>query len=89
MQHYSIGAVSKLTNIPAHTLRKWESRHGIANPLRSPTGRRVYTDEQVERLKLIKHLVAAGHALAHLAALDDSALSDLAKQHTEPENVLT
>ena len=85
MQHYSIGAVSKLTNIPAHTLRKWESRHGIATPLRSPTGRRVYTDEHVARLKLIKRLVGAGHALAHLAALDDAALSDLAKQHTEPE----
>lgn len=85
MQHYSIGAVAKLTNIPAHTLRKWESRHGIAAPLRSPTGRRVYTDEHVETLKLIKKLVGAGHALGHLAALDDAALRELANQHAEPE----
>ena len=85
MQHYSIGAVAKLTNIPAHTLRKWESRHGIAAPLRSPTGRRVYTDEHVETLKLIKTLVGSGHALAHLAALDHAALQDLATQHAKPE----
>ena len=85
MQQYSIGAVSKLTNIPAHTLRKWESRHGIATPLRSETGRRVYTDEHVEHLKLIKRLIAAGHALGHLADLDDAALRDLVQQLREPQ----
>jgi DNA-binding transcriptional MerR regulator len=85
MQQYSIGAVSKLTNIPAHTLRKWESRHGIATPLRSQTGRRVYTDEHVETLKLIKRLMASGHSLAHLAQLDDVALRDLADQFVQPD----
>lgn len=84
-QHYSIGAVAKLTNIPAHTLRKWESRHGIATPLRSATGRRVYTDNHVETLKLIKRLMRDGHSLAHLAGLPDATLRDLAAQHVEPE----
>ena len=69
MQQLSIGAVAQLTQIPAHTLRKWESRHGIATPLRSDTGRRIYTQEHVEQLQLIKALVGRGHALAHLAEL--------------------
>ena len=81
MQHLSIGAVSKLTQIPAHTLRKWESRHGIATPTRTPTGRRVYTQQHVEELKLIKHLVASGHALTHLKNLDLDQLRDLAGMH--------
>ncbi len=81
MQHLSIGAVAKLTAIPAHTLRKWESRHGIAQPTRSPTGRRVYTHEQVDQLKLIKHLVANGHALSHLKALTHEELQQLAGLH--------
>ncbi|MEQ8693085.1 MAG: MerR family transcriptional regulator [Pseudomonadales bacterium] len=85
MQHYSIGAVSKLTDIPAHTLRKWESRHGIATPLRSESGRRVYTEEHVETLKLIKRLMTAGHALAHLAALDLNQLRELINKHNEPQ----
>ena len=85
MQHYSIGAVARLTDIPAHTLRKWESRHGIATPLRSPTGRRVYTDDHVVTLKLIKHLMASGHALGHLAELGSASLRELADQHLEPE----
>lgn len=85
MTQYSIGAVSKLTGVPAHTLRKWESRHGIAAPLRSSTGRRVYTEAHVNTLKTIKHLIGAGHALGHLAELDDEGLQELASQHAKPE----
>jgi DNA-binding transcriptional MerR regulator len=84
MQQLSIGAVAQLTQIPAHTLRKWESRHGIAVPLRSDTGRRIYTQEHVEQLQLIKTLVSQGHALAHLAALDAEQLRELAGLHEQP-----
>lgn len=83
MQHLSIGAVSKLTQIPAHTLRKWESRHGIAIPERTASGRRVYTQEMVEQLKLIKYLVANGHALSDLKGLNLAQLTDLAGMHEE------
>ena len=86
-QQLSIGAVAQLTQIPAHTLRKWESRHGIAVPIRSETGRRVYTQEHVEQLRLIKALVADGHSLAHLAGRDIEALRELAGMHqiTQPK----
>lgn len=80
MQHYSIGAVTKLTQIPAHTLRKWESRHRIAVPLRSPSGRRIYTEAHIETLRLVKQLVANGHALPHLAKLDVDELRQLAAE---------
>ena len=83
MQQMSIGAVARLTQIPPHTLRKWESRHGIAVPVRSETGRRVYTEEHVEQLRLVKQLVASGHSLAHLAGLDLEALQALAGMHTD------
>ena len=86
-QLLSIGAVAQLTQIPAHTLRKWESRHGIAVPIRSETGRRVYTQEHVEQLRLIKALVADGHSLAHLAGKDIESLRELAGMHqiTQPK----
>ncbi len=91
MQQLSIGAVAQLTQIPAHTLRKWESRHGIAIPSRTDTGRRVYTQAQVEQLKLIKSLISEGHALAHLAQLDNDALRQLAMQHdhTQPRTTIS
>ena len=84
MQQLSIGAVAELTQIPAHTLRKWKTRHGIAVPLRSDTGRRIYTHEHVEQLRLIRALVDRGHALSHLASLDIDALRELGSLHQEP-----
>lgn len=85
MQQLSIGAVARLTGIPAHTLRKWESRHGIAVPIRSATGRRVYTAEHVETLNLVKMLVERRHALGQLASLSTDELKDLAELHEEPQ----
>lgn len=85
MQQLSIGAVAQLTQIPAHTLRKWESRHGIAVPIRSDTGRRIYTQAHVEQLQLIKTLVGRGHALAHLAELNTEELRQLAGLHEQPQ----
>ena len=84
MQHLSIGAVVKLTGVPAHTLRKWESRHDLAVPVRTETGRRVYTEEHIEQIRLIKMLVDQRHALGQLTGLSTEALRDMANLHTEP-----
>ena len=83
MQQLSIGAVARITGVPAHTLRKWESRHGIARPDRTDTGRRVYSEAQIEQIKLVKQLVAERHALDTLAGLELEELSSLLAQHDE------
>ena len=58
MERLTIGAVANLTGVPTHTLRKWESRHSIVTPNRSESGRRFYTNEHVQRLLLVKRLMA-------------------------------
>ncbi|GIS18668.1 MAG: hypothetical protein CM15mP120_05840 [Pseudomonadota bacterium] len=60
MDRLTIGAVSRLTGIPTHTLRKWESRHNIVEPKRSDSGRRFYNDQHVERLGMVKRLMSEG-----------------------------
>ena len=75
----SIGAVTKATGISTHTLRKWESRYGVIEPLRTPTGRRVYSQAQVERLVLLRDLVARGHQIGRLSTLSDEELQALAR----------
>jgi DNA-binding transcriptional MerR regulator len=75
----SIGAVTKATGISTHTLRKWESRYGVIEPLRTPTGRRAYTQAQVERLILLRDLVASGHQIGRLSALSDDELEALGR----------
>jgi len=66
---YRIGAVSRLTGVPADTLRVWERRYQVAKPMRSASGSRLYAAEDVARLGLIKRLVERGDAISRVAPL--------------------
>ena len=77
----SIGAVANLTGVPQHTLRKWESRHGIGIPDRTSTGRRVYSQDAVEQLRLVKSLLSKGHSLAHLTERPVAELKEIEREH--------
>jgi MerR family transcriptional regulator, light-induced transcriptional regulator len=66
---YRIGAVSRLTGVPADTLRVWERRYAVVTPLRSGAGTRLYGAEDVGRLTLIKRLVERGDAISSVASL--------------------
>lgn len=66
---YRIGAVSRLTSIPADTLRVWERRYRVVEPFRSDSGTRLYGPEDVGRLTLIKRLVDRGDAISSVANL--------------------
>jgi len=67
--NYRIGAVSRLTGIPPDTLRVWERRYDLVKPLRSEGGGRLYSQEDVTRLSVIKRLVDSGHAIGTIAEL--------------------
>ncbi len=73
---YRIGAVAQLTGLPANTIRTWERRHQAVQPHRSPGGGRLYADEDVERLQLLKALVSRGDAISSVAGLSTSVLQD-------------
>ncbi len=68
-QTYKIGAVSKMTGIPAETLRIWERRYRVVEPDRTPAGGRLYSQRDISRLALIKRLVDAGDTISSVAAL--------------------
>jgi DNA-binding transcriptional MerR regulator len=50
---YSIGAVSTMVGVPQATLRTWEARYGGISPERTGSGHRLYTREQVARLRFV------------------------------------
>jgi DNA-binding transcriptional MerR regulator len=71
---YKIGAVSKLTGITPDTLRIWERRYAAVTPLRSAGGGRLYTSEDIARLKLIRCLVDQGDSIGVVAGLSHDEL---------------
>ena len=56
-----IAAVERDTGIGKETLRVWERRYGFPTPRRDASGERLYPPEQVQRLRLVKRLLDAGH----------------------------
>lgn len=66
---WSIAAVARATGISQHTLRAWERRFAFPVPHRLPSGHRRFTNEQVERLKLIKRALTLGHRASAVVPL--------------------
>lgn len=67
--YFEIGAVAKITGLSPNTLRTWERRNFIQAGLRSPTGRRRYSQEQVEQLALMKRLTNMGDSISSISKL--------------------
>jgi MerR family transcriptional regulator, light-induced transcriptional regulator len=57
----SIAAVERETGLSKDTLRVWERRYGFPVPLRDALGERAYPADQVEKLRVVKRLLDAGH----------------------------
>ena len=75
-----IAAVERDTGISKDTLRIWERRYGFPQPSRDAQGERVYPPEQVQRLRLLKRLLDAGHRPGRIVAASESSLQDLLGQ---------
>lgn len=56
-RYYRIREVSEMLDIPASTLRFWESQFAHLKPRRNAGGTRFYTPKDVEDLKVIKYMV--------------------------------
>jgi DNA-binding transcriptional MerR regulator len=57
---YSIGAVGRMLGVPPGRLRTWEERYGIVTAERSDGGHRLYSRDQVERLRFVARQVEQG-----------------------------
>ncbi|ACT04728.1 MerR family transcriptional regulator [Paenibacillus sp. JDR-2] len=58
---YSIRKVSQLVGIPAVTIRAWENRYQITEPVRSAGGHRLYRDADIDTLRWIKQQMDSCH----------------------------
>jgi DNA-binding transcriptional MerR regulator len=55
-----IGDVARETGLSKDTLRVWERRYGFPTPARNANQERVYSDEQIKRLRVIRRLLDSG-----------------------------
>lgn len=73
----SIAEVERETGLGKDTLRVWERRYGFPVPQRDRLGERAYPEDQLQRLRLIKRLLDAGHRPGKVVPLGLAQLQDL------------
>jgi DNA-binding transcriptional MerR regulator/methylmalonyl-CoA mutase cobalamin-binding subunit len=77
---YPIRYVAQRTNLTPHVIRAWEKRYQAVVPHRSPKNRRLYSEDDVQRLQLLKKITDAGHNISQVAPLNSSELLGLDQQ---------
>ncbi len=75
MKLYAIREVSELTGIKPVTLRAWQRRYGLIQPQRTATGHRLYSEENVNQIKLIQSWLVKGVAIGKVKALIEGELN--------------
>lgn len=74
---FSIQFVSKITGVNPHTLRAWEKRYNAITPKRDDNGRRLYYQEDIDKLKLLFKLCNMGNPISDIANLNIDELSSI------------
>lgn len=84
MKEYSIGEMARRTGVKVTTIRYYESRGLIPQPVRTQGGQRRYDEAALERLAFLRHARELGFGLddiADLMALAETPSDDCAPAH--------
>src|SRR5512140_3303769 len=84
---HPVRVVTRRTGLSVDVLRAWERRHQVVTPSRTPSGRRLYSDRDIERLVLLYRATLAGRSIGQVAPLGEKARAALVKQDASAELV--
>jgi len=82
---FPIRTVSDLTGVNAITLRAWETRYGLIEPIRKSSGHRLYTQEHIDLINRVVGLLDRGMRIGQvnaetLSGADPDSVSTVEKQ---------
>jgi DNA-binding transcriptional MerR regulator/methylmalonyl-CoA mutase cobalamin-binding subunit len=64
---YTIKQAAMRSGVDASLIRAWERRYGVTRPERTPGGYRLYSDEEIARLRAMRELIESGWSAAQAA----------------------
>lgn len=76
-QKHPIQVATRRTGLSADLLRAWERRYGAVTPERTASGRRLYSEQEIERLTMLRRATEAGRPIGQIATLPDEHLRRL------------
>lgn len=77
---HPIRVVAQRTGLTPDVLRAWEKRYSVVEPERTESGQRLYTDHDVERLRLLRRATEAGRPISRVAGLEIEQLAALVEE---------
>lgn len=77
MIRYPIKAVANLTGLTIHVIRAWEKRYNAVVPRRTDTNRRLYSHDDVEKLKLLSRASEMGYSIGNIASYNITELEKI------------
>jgi MerR family transcriptional regulator, light-induced transcriptional regulator len=81
--HHPIGVACDRTGLSPHVLRVWERRYAAVEPTRTNGGHRLYSDADIERLRLLALVTAGKRSISLVAHLPADELARLAREDAE------
>lgn len=72
---HPIQVVARRTGLTQDAIRVWERRYEAVRPLRTGTNRRLYTEEEIDRLILMRKAVLGGRPIRDVARLSTERLA--------------
>jgi DNA-binding transcriptional MerR regulator/methylmalonyl-CoA mutase cobalamin-binding subunit len=79
LRHHPIGVAAERTGLSPHVLRVWERRYRAIEPTRTEGGRRLYSDDDIERLRLMALATTGGRGISQVARLSSKELTRLVR----------
>src|SRR5918999_1341804 len=86
---HPIGVVTRRTGLSPDLLRVWEKRYHVVRPRRSSGGRRLYSDADIERLRLLYRATLAGRGIGQVATLSTPTLAALVRRDADADRADT
>ncbi|OCB77900.1 MerR family transcriptional regulator [Flavobacterium crassostreae] len=83
---FSIKDLENLSGIKAHTIRIWEKRYNVLEPMRTDTNIRLYDLASLQKLLNITLLHEYGYKISKIAAYSEEEIPALVKQITSSKN---
>lgn len=77
---FTIKDLENLSGIKAHTIRIWEKRHKILEPMRTETNIRYYDSDNLQKLLNVRLLNEHGYKLTALRDLDKASIAMMVRQ---------
>ncbi|MDG4811516.1 MerR family transcriptional regulator [Hydrogenovibrio sp. 3SP14C1] len=82
---FPIREVAKLTGVNPITLRAWERRYGLIEPVRTDSGHRLYTQHNIDTLKEVVQLTQQGIPISQIKNLVNIARPEIIEPKPEKE----